>query len=457
LSAFRFVLGEQELSLLQTRCRALGVTTKAALQLAWAKVLCEFLYGQADVVFGDLVSTGGGFGDNVVGPTINTVPMRLKLADQGGHIDVVEALTRIQRISDDAKGTAVMGSLRKIQTMWRSSSRNPEQMPTTLFQSLFVFDGVVDVSSTEDNNLLFSPALSQSQSDEEDGPAYDDTPLIVSFRIKNNALHGKLRAKMVGADVEALGGRLKAALRWIVSCETTDSVLDMSQMDAVGKSRVAQNGRTTSGTIHSLDENNLSPMASSILSLARTVLGQRCRGKDVGYHTRLVDVGLDSILAIRLAGLLKRQSGITASVFEISKGASVRDIIEGATSAQKVQVQTGRQRSAVGEPLKKLVANALGVPQDFIKAVLPVLPGQRAHLEQWLHNGKRFFEAPWVYRIDDSLDAQRVSRCWVGLCRVHGALRTTFLCMSTKLVQVTLGGQYRGEKQFTTCPCRSAT
>jgi ferricrocin synthase len=450
-SAIRFALSEHELSLLQARCRALGVTTKAALQLVWAKVLCESLYGQADIVFGDLVSTGGELGSmDVVGPTINTVPMRVKLAERGENSDVAEALIRIQRITDDAKGTAAMGSLRKIQAIWRSSSRYPAQMPTMLFQSLFVFDGVVDLAKTEGNEPLFGPAHGQGQSDEVDGPAYDDAPLIASFRITNNALHGKLRAKMVEADMEALGGCLHAALRWILSCEMADSVLDLGQMNAVGKSRVASKVRTTEGTICLSDENGRNPMALSILAVARTVLGQRCRHRDVEYSTRLADVGLDSILAIRLSGLLKRQLGVTASVFHLTKGASIRDIVEGATPAQESRPQIAvRQSSSRGEALKKSAAEALRVPQDFINAVLPVLPGQRAHLEQWLHNGKRFFEAPWVYRIDNSFDAQSASRCWVGLCRVHGALRTTFLCTSAELVQVTLGGPYTGEEQFT--------
>ncbi|KAK0751380.1 hypothetical protein B0T18DRAFT_340939 [Schizothecium vesticola] len=462
-SVFRFALGQHELSLLQARCRALGVTTKAVLQLAWAKVLCESLYGQADIVYGDVISTAGGFGGDavVVGPTINTVPMRIKLAEESIAISVSEALARIQRLSDDAKGTPAMGSLRKIQARWRSSSGNPEQMPATLFQSLFVFDGVVDSASTDGNGLLFRPAPSQTEGVEETGPAYDDNPLIVSFRIENGTLCSKLRAKVTTSEVETLGGKLEAALKWVVSCELPEPVLDMGQMDEVRTreavlKRRARKEQATAGKVNGSGGDDLNPMAPAVLELARAVLAKRCRGKNVSYNTRLVDVGLDSILAIRLSSLLRREVGISASVFEISKGASVRDIVEEATSTQQSRVQKPEQSSAQGKERKErkerkeAVANALGLSEDLVKSVLPVLPGQSAHLEQWLHNGKRFFEAPWVYRVvDNSLDSQKVASCWAGLCRTHEALRTTFAWTPTGLVQVTLNDGWTGSKHFT--------
>ncbi|XP_044724647.1 AMP-binding enzyme domain-containing protein [Hirsutella rhossiliensis] len=436
-SAFHFALSEQELLLLQTRCRALSVTTKAALQLAWVKVLCESLYGQGDVVYGEVVSTGGGFdGDGdavIVGPTINTVPMRVKLADHGIAVNVAEALARVQKLSDDARGVDAMASLRTVQTLWRSSSPGQEHVPASLFQSL--------------------PAQTQTQSvgrDADDGPAYDDYPLIVSFQIKNNILHGKLRAKMTTKEVETLGSRLETAVRCVVSSEMQSPALDISHMKSVGKQNLALNGRSTNETANHLKMDSLTPTADAVLELVKTVLGTR--GKDIGYHTKLINVGLDSILAIRLSRLLRKKMGMSASIFDIIKGASVHDIVKSTTSTQKVVVQEPRQRLLTQEDeLKRLVANTLGLPKDHVKSVLPALAGQRAHLEQWLYNGKRFFEAPWVYRVvDDSLDAQKVSSCWAELCRVHEALRTTFVWTgnATGLVQVTLGEQWTGEGHF---------
>lgn len=456
-SAFHFTLNEQQLSLLQTRCRALSVTTKAALQLAWAKVLCESLYGQADLIYGEVVSTGDGDGV-IVGPTINTVPMRVNLADQRIAVNVAEALTRVQKLIDDAMGANAMASLRKIQMLWRSSNRDQEDAPASLFQSLFVFDGVF---ASEENDSEGSPqpvfTLAQTQSqgfdrDSNDGPAYDDYPLVVSFHIKDNTLHGKLRAKLTRKEVETLGSRLETAVRCIVSDELQTPALDINELETIRKKRLALNRMAANKTANGVEMESVIPTANAVLEVIKSVLGERCRGKEIGYNTKLINVGLDSILAIRVSRLLKKQLGIHASVFDIIKGASIHDIVQSTTSTQKAVAQKPRQQLLTQEQdLKGLVAESLGLPRDLVKSVLPVLPGQRAHLEQWLHNGKRFFEAPWGYRVvDDSLDTVKLASCWAELCRIHEALRTTFVWLdnTTGLVQVTLGEQWTGERHL---------
>ncbi|KAM6509561.1 hypothetical protein FALCPG4_017213 [Fusarium falciforme] len=326
-----------------------------------------------------------------------------------------------------------MASLRKIQTLWRSSSRDA---PTSLFQSLFVFDGVVGSAETDGDEPLFKPAQTQA---EDNGPAYDEYPLIASFQIKNSALRGKLRAKMAPQEARALGSRLEAAVRFIIAGEPEGPMLDMSLMKADAKKEPAPNGSAPSDKV---DLNGLAPTADAVLDLVKKVLDTRCKGKHVHYDTNLVNVGLDSILAIRLSKLLRKKMGITMSVFDIIKGASVRDMAKKMTSAPKTMAQKPKPQLLVQEEeQKELVAKHLGLTKENIKSVLPTLAGQRAHLEQWLHSGKRFFEAPWVYRVDHSIDAQRVASSWAELCRAHEALRTTFVWTGKALVQVTLSGK----------------
>lgn len=458
-SAFHFALDEQQLSLLQTKCRANSVTTKAALQLAWVKVLCESLYGQADVIYGEVVSTSDGSAvdaeEVIVGPTINTVPMRVSLADQQSAVDVAEALARMQKLIDDARGKNAMASLRKVQTLWRSSSWDSKRVPSSLFQSLFVFDGVVASAQNSSNSStqrpLFKPAQTQSlDRGRDDGPAYDDYPLIVSFQIRDNTLHGKLRAKLTQTEVEDLGRQLEGAVKSIVTGELQTPALDISRMKTVARSNFTIDQDTLSKATTGVQSEGPSPRADAVLELMKTVLGTRSRGKDITYNTTLINVGLDSILAIRVSRLLKKQLGINASVFDIINGASVQDIVKTAASTQKAMVQKPRQQLSTQE-LKRIAAEKLGLSKDLITSVLPVLAGQRAHLQQWVYNGKRFFEPPWVYRVaDGSLNAQQVVKCWAELCRIHGALRTTFAWLgdATGLVQVTLSEQWTGETRF---------
>lgn len=459
-SAFHFNIAEQELSLLQTRCKAAGVTTKTVLLLAWAKVLSEFLYGQPDVVYGQVVSSGHEV-ETVVGPTINTVPMRVTLDKSAS---VADGLAQVQRLSDDALGANAMASLRKVQALWRSTAGGrDEDLPVSLFQSLFVFDGVVGQEpEAGDSKSLFRPVHEQIDNGEERA-TYDDYHLIASFHIQNNTLCGKLRARMAQADVEALGSHLETAVKSLITDDLQKPALDLGRMESTKKSITAANTKLTANhpEVHAP-----AAQADSVLEIVKSVLGKRCQGKQIGYNTKLINVGLDSILAIRLSSLLRKRMRMTVSVFQIMKGASVLDIvIANSTQASGDERQHGGENKSIKPATRpqaltlrqqaKLLSSAaegLGLSEDLVQSVLPVLPGQRSHLEQWLYNGRRFFEAPWVYRVGDSLDKQTVASCWAQLCRLHEVLRTTFLqtdVLDAGLVQVTLSEQWSPSGGFT--------
>ncbi|KAF4455954.1 putative non-ribosomal peptide synthetase [Fusarium austroafricanum] len=445
-SAFHFSLDKQELSLLQSRCRDLGVTIKAALQLAWVKVLCESLYGQADIVYGEVVSSDADDDTTVVGPTINTLPMRIKLDGSNSSIGVSRALKLVQENIDSARGTNSMVSLRKVQTLWRSA-QDKDEVPMGLFQSLFVFDGVIGSSDTNDSSQEpFRPV--QAESADAAGPAYDDYPFIVSFHIKDNILNGKLRAKTSSDEAESIGKSLVASLNYVLH-ELDSPVLDTKNFTSTAKR--SPGGNAVNVPVESADMNGLTPTADAALKVVERVIGTRRGGRTIGYNTKLISVGLDSILAIRLSKLLKQQLGLNVSVFEIMKGSSVRDIITRPVSSRQAATKSIPQRpTPLNEGLKEAMAKILGQPENLIKSVLPVLPGQRSHLEQWLQNGKRFFAPPWVYRVPDSLSEEDMMTCWSGLVQVHDVLRTTFVIGETPadFFQVTLDEKWSSQTRF---------
>ncbi|RKK68500.1 Nonribosomal peptide synthetase 2 [Fusarium oxysporum] len=443
-STVHFGLDTSELSLLQSKCRDLGVTIKAALQLSWIKVLCESLYRQADVVYGEVVSTDADDDIAIVGPAINTLPLRVKLGHPDRCINVSQALALVQKQIDGARGTNSMASLRKIQTLWRSGHERADA-PAALFQSLFVFDGVLGSSNTSDDSEKLFRSV-QAEAADATGPAYDDYPLIVSFHIRNNILNGKLRAKLPQEQVDSLGQSLNAALDHILHGLDVP-VVDTKYLNPVNNTPSPE----TKSDPTDPDMNGLTSTADAALKLVDTVLGTRRGGKKIGYSTRLISVGMDSILAIRLSKLLKQQFRLSVSVFEIMKGASVRDIFtRPASSRMPTRNGIQHQPEPLREGLKSAIAKTLGQPEHLIKSIIPALPGQRSHLELWLHNGKRFFEAPWAYRLPDTFDQEQLAACWSELVKAHDVLRTTFATGTTsmELYQVTLSEDWSARSRF---------
>lgn len=459
-SSFYFILDNTELLNLQTKCRTASVTLKAAMQLGWVKTLCESLYQQADVVFGEVITASGEECDGVVmGPVINTIPLRLKLTDQSGVISITQALSQLQALGDSARGAKGMASLRAIQTAWRSSRADGVNTAAGLFQSLFVFDGVIASEGAMPTRDLLVPAQSQVYDDtntSEKGPAYDDYPFIVSFRIRDGALHGALRAKVDQEKVDSLGKKLESALRYISSQQLERSALDPAHVPPTGimRTRKSEPANNTANGKNSGDElNGLAGKADTIIDIVREVVGDKLSGTKIGYNTKLVNIGLDSISAIRVSKMLKKQMGIHASVFDIIRGASVQDIVKKSVSVKQNGVKKPKERLLEQvQGFRGLVAGKLGLAEEHIESVSPVLPGQQGTLQQWLHNGKRFFEAPWVYRIhDESVDANTVAGYWEALCKVHEILRTTFVYtgISPELVQVTLNERVSSALRFT--------
>jgi hypothetical protein len=128
----RTQLSRQETARLQTFAREHRLTLNTLAQAAWGLVLSRYS-GKSDVVFGSVMSvrpsTISGI-ESMVGPLINTLPVRLRLAPQDTVLTLLKNLHQ-QRVETSQYDYSSLFNVHE----WSGFARG-----TALFDSLFVFE-----------------------------------------------------------------------------------------------------------------------------------------------------------------------------------------------------------------------------------------------------------------------------------------------------------------------------
>ncbi|MCO5573055.1 hypothetical protein L7F22_026820 [Adiantum nelumboides] len=295
---------------LRAQCQARSVTLQTALMLTWARVLAVEVLHQPDVVFGQVLggSAQEASAGDMVGPTMNTLPIRIRL--QGSLSDVLQA---VQRTSEDAQQHQV-ASLRRIHKHWRNAS--PRPTPPSLFESLFVFDQAQ--STVKHPHSLWNHVVESGG----DQGGFAEYPLVISLHLWEGALQTRVSASSLlyqdRQPVQAIAEQFQALLSDLLS-DTVGS----KQLDAP-----PPRSRQLNKTPQSSPPPSLTPeqqgIAQEIIAAATMTLSGKEPVK-VGLATHLFAVGLDSISAIRLSSQL-RKSGVLLSVVDIMRAPIVSDL-----------------------------------------------------------------------------------------------------------------------------------
>lgn len=408
-----------------------------AAMLAFAKSL-SCLAGSRDVVFGQVVSGRNvpvDGADSILGPMFNTVPFRLRLSQTlAANRDV---LGQVRQLSEEALDFQ-HASLADVQKAWRQQAGGVTA--SSLFDSLFVFQK--SVASADDNSEPLWGAY------EGEGGAQAPSEYVLNFEVEqtNHGILIRAYSKLNTQRLNAFLDDFKAAFGDIAS---HPAGLALSIPKALAQVPLEPIQKTTDGSATTGFDQTAVDKFSTIFIHALADFAS-IPIEQLSLDTSVFSLGVDSISAITVVSTCKRK-GMKLSVVDIIQGITVGRICELAyAKASNAKKTSGTPATAIKPMLDdatKLIAlSRLGVREEDVEDVLPVLSGQEYHLAAWLRSGRTTYEPSWVFRTDVPLDVNRLHDSWAQLRTQHAVLRSSFVATSPdRAVQVVWNASAVGE------------
>ncbi|CAI6340187.1 unnamed protein product [Periconia digitata] len=152
--------------------------------------------------------------------------------------------------------------------------------------------------------------------------------------------------------------------------------------------------------------------------------------EDITAETSIFHIGLDSISAIKVSSLLRKQ-GIILSVSEMLKAGTVKKMAKIIDARSPRTDQTGNNTDKIlDEAIATVSQTALleqagHSPQD-IEKWLPATAGQIYMLTMWLNSNGTMFYPEFTYKVRGSIAFVTLKEAWQSLVDNHSILRTRF-------------------------------
>lgn len=159
---------------------------------------------------------------------------------------------------------------------------------------------------------------------------------------------------------------------------------------------------------------------------------------EINKHQSIFNLGLDSISAIKVSSLLRKQS-IKLGVAEMLKAANIAKMA--CTADAKSTVLSSPARDSIGIML--MYMNGLSVKESILSAnidlnevesALPCTPGQVYMISTWQNSGGGLFHSTFHYEAPEHFDRNRLSSAWEALRERLPILRTVFVSTGDRRV-----------------------
>ncbi|PHH78396.1 hypothetical protein CDD80_6953 [Ophiocordyceps camponoti-rufipedis] len=392
---------EVPLDRLERLRRLQNVTMQSVVLALWASVLQRRLAGSVTVgviLSGRSIDLAGVEG--TIGPLFNTVPLFID-----GRERTWSSLIR----EVHAFNTAVMSfqhvPLKDIQR-WCSEGR-------PLFDNLFAFQ-------------LEQPGWCDEAAPWElyDGVVHPDYPLALEA---TRTLGGNLRLCLVSqssyADADMLEDMLNQLERSTEMAETEEAMASPCQI-RTEHSQVAAVGEPEQEDL----EAEFDWTEEAVVVREEISLLARVSPEQVAPTTRLLELGLDSIDAMKLSSRLRKR-GINLSTSDVLRSQTIARLV-GQLETRGGGFSSGPQSLKALEEMRPrlwIEVEKAGIEMKTVESVLPPTPLQEAMVVGMVQSGCRWYFNHDFLEVADWVDMERLNIAWRNLVEASPCLRTGFI------------------------------
>ncbi|KAM7186144.1 non-ribosomal peptide synthetase [Rhypophila sp. PSN 637] len=420
---------EMGLSQLNGMTKHLGVSLRSVTQSAWSITLAN-LFQSDDVCFGSVVS-GRTLPidriDDVVAPCFNTVPIRVNLCDAGScNLDVVKVLQHLGTELLQHQFTPLRRILQELSSRFHSQSdmENNKSIGRghghfKLFDTLFLLQHpprLLDESIwslEKDEGSMDVPVVCEVI------PDTHSNMLIIHLHLERN----RFPLELPGIVLDLFFNALHSLLRYPdSSISLRDSLsLDLRQrLDRLSYERPAI--QDSGFESNSEDENTWTPTECTIRT-ALSTLSSYAQTR-INRATSIYQLGLDSISAVQIASLLRKQ-GLNLTASDVISNPTCESL---ARHLEALRAPSNRQGATFDLPgFQRQVQSQIeeyGFGPGVVEDVLPCSALQAGMMAQFLQSdGKDYFN--YIdFEMDNTIDVEALLGAWRVLYHAHPILRT---------------------------------
>lgn len=408
----------------QEFCQQRGVSLQGLAQMCWALTLAYYTKS-LEVVYGVVLACRDSEeSEQVLFPTMNTVPIRAAL-----HGSREQMLQHMQSSITD-----MLSFQRTPLRVIQSIPEVAKQAAGGLFESLFIYQHRPEGDNDDKEQPLYISI--QGASDTEYSVA-------VELEAVGGAIVLRTACKDNVFDDEGTQGLLK----------TYDAVLN-SVLQHPGQPTVSFGGEGASicglGYIKTEPDEHALPNGTGAEASCSTsafesspVPEELCRAlaevsktnlEDIDGSSTIQSIGIDSISAIKVVSILRKQS-IPISVRDILRADNVGSIADLAASNRASKPGKGESSEQIVAGLLKRhglthVAETAGVKHQDVEQMLPATAGQVYMLRMWQESQGQLFYPTFSYQLKGTASLGDLRKGWNRLVYQHEVLRTVFCATS---------------------------